>query len=527
MTSHLAIDALTVRNGRVFGWGWFLDTDALVATAALELPLLDGGVASIACVEGATRADVAAVFPDVAHAGNAGFMLMGSLAGTVDFGGSARFVARLRDGRMHEFAIPVTSLPLQDRPGRGLRGIPARLREIGLAAAARAVGRRAQASVRGMAESVAFYLAGWIGTPLTVVFDHALGGGANAFRDARIESLLAEGRAVLRVSPDVARLDYVLSLMRPGRRTRERRAPTVERLLHELSRFRIATIEVNNLVSFDDPLAIVRWCVDRRAAGGELVFYLHDFHSVCPAFTLIDADGRYCGVPAPDACRACLPRNAANLLGFPAPPDNRAWREGWADLLTAADRIVAFSQVSVDILSRAYPERSHLFRVELRPHRPDLSHLRPVRRVASNVVTVGVIGNISRAKGSDVVHALAALVEARQLPMRIVVFGTLQSNAAASRALHVHGAFVPHDLPELLERYGVDVCLMPSVCPETYSFVTDEIMAMEMPLVVFGIGAPAERVARYTLGAVTTDITAEAALADIMRLAERATIPFA
>ena len=66
---------------------------------------------------------------------------------------------------------------------------------------------------------------------------------------------------------------------------------------------------------------------------------------------------------------------------------------------------------------------------------------------------------------------------------------------------------------------------MPSVCPETYSYVTDEIMAMDMPIVVFGIGAPAERVARYTRGAVTADITAEAALADIMRLAERAHVP--
>ena len=48
---------------------------------------------------------------------------------------------------------------------------------------------------------------------------------------------------------------------------------------------------------------------------------------------------------------------------------------------------------------------------------------------------------------------------------------------------------------------------------------------MDMPIVVFGIGAPAERVARYTRGAVTADITAEAALADIMRLAERAHVP--
>ncbi len=525
MSRHFSIDALTVRHGRVFGWGWFLDTARVSRSAELMLPLVGGGVATVACLEGATRPDVAAAFPDVPHAANTGFMVMAQLPSDVDRQAPARFVAYLHDGERHEIAIPMDELLRRSAPQVGIRGALGRMRQLGARAIAPALARRTVAIARSMASWAMRATTRIAARPIVVVFDHALGGGANSFRDARIAELLSQGHDVLRVSPDVQRLDYVLGLSTPGGRSAEWRASTLEAVLAGLARFRIASIEVNNLVSFDDPLRVVQWCVQRRAAGAGLLFYLHDFHAVCPAFTLIDAQGRYCGVPEPDACRACLPRNAANLLGFPAPADTREWRDAWGALLLAADRVVAFSDASVRILARAFPGIVERIRLELRPHRPDHSHLRPVRRVPSDVVTVGVIGNISRPKGADIVTALAGLVESRSLPLRIVVIGTLQSGGAPSPHLHVHGAFAAAQLPDLIEQYGVDVCLMPSVCPETYSYVTDEIMAMDMPIVVFGIGAPAERVARYTRGAVTADITAEAALADIMRLAERAHVP--
>ncbi|WP_462114062.1 glycosyltransferase [Lysobacter xanthus] len=489
------------------------------------MPLAGGGMSSVACLEGSMRTDVAAAFPDVPHAANAGFMLMAQLPADVDPAGEARFIARLDDGQHHEIAIPMEELPAQAPPRRGMRDMWARFRELGPGAVGPAAARRARALTRATMAWAARAALQLGRRRVVVVFDHALGGGANAFRQARMLELLARKRAVLQVSPDVQNLDYVLSLSTPRGATSQWRAPTLDAALRALSQFPLASIEINNLVSFDEPLRVVDWCVHQRPAGTELVYYLHDFHSVCPAFTLIDADGRYCGVPELDVCRACLPRNAANLLGFPAPADLGGWRGSWGELLRSADRVVAFSQASADILARAYPEVAERQRIELRPHRPDHSHLRPVSVRPSEVVTVGVIGNISRPKGADIVNAMAALVEAKNLPVRLVVIGTLQSGTSRNGRMLIHGSFAPDELPGLLERYQVDVCLMPSVCPETYSYVTDEIMAMEMPLVVFGIGAPAERVGRYTRGAVTADITAEAALADIMRLAERARSP--
>ena len=40
----------------------------------------------------------------------------------------------------------------------------------------------------------------------------------------------------------------------------------------------------------------------------------------------------------------------------------------------------------------------------------------------------------------------------------------------------------------------IDLFFIPSIWPETFSYTTSEIMSMHMPVAVFPIGAPVERV---------------------------------
>ena len=76
----------------------------------------------------------------------------------------------------------------------------------------------------------------------------------------------------------------------------------------------------------------------------------------------------------------------------------------------------------------------------------------------------------------------------------------------------------------LLQQYGVGVCWLPSICPETFSYVTEEIITMEMPMVCFDLGAPASRVRRYRLGEVARETSAQGALDAIMSLAHKVSI---
>jgi glycosyltransferase involved in cell wall biosynthesis len=54
--------------------------------------------------------------------------------------------------------------------------------------------------------------------------------------------------------------------------------------------------------------------------------------------------------------------------------------------------------------------------------------------------------------------------------------------------------------------------MLPSIWPETFSFVAEELMSMQVPLCCFDLGAPAERVREYGLGRVIRETDAEAAL---------------
>jgi glycosyltransferase involved in cell wall biosynthesis len=54
----------------------------------------------------------------------------------------------------------------------------------------------------------------------------------------------------------------------------------------------------------------------------------------------------------------------------------------------------------------------------------------------------------------------------------------------------------------------VGLCLLPSIWPETFSYVTQELMSLGVPLVCFDLGAPAECVRHIAVA------TTEAALLD-------------
>ena len=55
---------------------------------------------------------------------------------------------------------------------------------------------------------------------------------------------------------------------------------------------------------------------------------------------------------------------------------------------------------------------------------------------------------------------------------------------------------------DLVGRSGANVFLFPSIWPETFSYVAEELMQLHVPLMCFNLGAPAERVGRYDRGRV-------------------------
>lgn len=520
--AQYAFDSLVLREDRLFGWGWLLDPASPATSVRLEVVHADGSVTDVACQPSGQRPDLAEAYPRVAHANGCGFLVQARLRGPVQ-GARARLHARLADGR--EVVLAVAGFPQRYQAAQGAaspwrgrwlvalqllrRGNLLALLRRGVAMLGRRlVGRRLRANARQPAPVRR--------PPDVLVFDHAMGGGANHFRAERVARWRAEGKAVWLATPhlptqsyDVTRADDEVS-----------RHDSLAACLGALDAAGTpARIVVNSLVSFDDPGRVLDWIEARRGEGAKVTYYLHDYHPACPAWTLVDDTGRYCGLPDFSRCARCLPRNPAPFLGLMPALDLPQWRQRWARLLAGADELVAFSQASIDVLRQAFPALPE-GRVQLRPH--DTSYIRaePVVPVLDDPLCIAVVGQVNHYKGAGIVREMAAIIERDHLPARIVVVGSLD-DAPASPVLRITGPYRPGELPGILRRERVGACLLPSIWHETFSYVTSELMAFGLPLAVFDLGAPAERVRGYDRGAIIPRVDAQAALDTLFSLRDR------
>ena len=367
--------------------------------------------------------------------------------------------------------------------------------------------------------------------PFEIIIDHDLGGGANKFREHRVMKYVKQRRPFGRIKPNGSGLTELIVycgdqfqsfhfenwrtlhaiFSRPDR-------PTGKGRDKDARKSPIVWL-VNNMVGFGKVPEILDFLVERKAGFRDrLQVMAHDYLPICPSYNLLNGKARYCGVPSLARCRTCLPENP-----FAAPDARRlpieAWRQSWGRLLRAADRIVHFSQASRDVLSKAYPDLGASMVV--RPHRLSWAPRRklnvfPIR--ANEPVRIGVAGSIGDAKGAAMVVKAARLIARRKLNAEIVVLGRL-GRAAKSDRLRVLGPYTTQNLGKLIERERIHVFWVPSVWPETYSYVTTELMRLNVPVACFDIGAPPERVAKYPLGRVIERIDAGLAVRQLMALA--------
>ena len=211
------------------------------------------------------------------------------------------------------------------------------------------------------------------GPSVCVVFDHNLGGGANQYRRQMIGDRLAGGSTVLLCTYNLPTLDYRLQVFRPG---------GGEEIYRISSFLGLEPILAQGAGRGDLPqqprlvrrAARVRRLDRARCARAHpqarLTFAVHDYFAVCPSFVLLDADGRYCGIPDVAVCATCLPRHQARYVALSPPTEIGPWRALWGRCLAAADEVRCFSESTRRLLLRAYPDLD-ADRISVVPHRVD------------------------------------------------------------------------------------------------------------------------------------------------------------
>lgn len=518
---RFGVDRLALRGKRIFGWGWVADPERRIYRVELEIKTA-AGCQYLPANYGLLRTDVVNAFPELASRENAGFVISGYAA--VMPVGELSLKVHFDDGDLVLLSINhvLETVSEHKRRLRGygwlLKSTWRRLLRFDFAGILRRA-RSQELWTPALNDDEAVELLGrrFEGRAgACVILDHDMGGGANQYRSRHIEARLATGSPVVLCTYVLPTLDYRLSLFIPGAAEEIFRVSSFVALGHLFDVLESCEIFLNSPVSFDDPLLLSDFLTQTRKArsGFRLIVSVHDFFAVCPSYVLLNADGQFCGIPAnPSVCADCLGRHQASFVALSPPTEISVWRAAWWRCLEVADEIRCFSISTRDLLLRAYPELN-LARLTVVPHVVTYNPSRLPEINANAPMKIGVIGHISDQKGAGILADLVRLLDQQASPVEMVVIGTLDT-VVSSRRLTVTGTYRHEDLVGLIETHGVNVFLFPSICPETFSYMTEEMMILRLPVVAFDLGAPAERLRGYDLGRVSQETSAQAALNEL------------
>lgn len=352
-------------------------------------------------------------------------------------------------------------------------------------------------------------LSGEFGAKL--ILDHNQGGGANLY--TRLSN--ADRHHYLTITEDLRVRGYTLSSIFEGQPVVTFPLSAFADLNRIVKFFAVSELAINELVAYPNVLEAVDILLkvkqDNRALN--YTYYLHDYFCICPHYTLLNYERKYCGVPEDLAvCDACLRASNKNslLLGSVALDYKELgmseWRSHFGMLLSNCNRIICFSGASKDLIVKAYPALSD--HIEVIPHKVNWVRETHITKTSTSI-NLAVLGNINFDKGAEVVYALAEYIEHQAVDMRIHIFGNLappyDGLFKEAKCVVLHNAYVKAELPELMEKNEIDLVLIPSIWPETFSYTTEEAMQMGIPVAVFDLGAPAERVKKYAKGLILVD----------------------
>ncbi|MGN0915432.1 MAG: glycosyltransferase [Succinivibrio sp.] len=231
----------------------------------------------------------------------------------------------------------------------------------------------------------------------------------------------------------------------------------------------------------------------------------HDFHSICPSYNLMDDKNSFCRLNL-EKCQDCQNKKQQTLCDYDRDvlyssySDISKWRGSFSKFFrNTADEMIVFSDSEKEYLLKVYKELEAIIKVI--PHK-----VMPLKK--ANVpqhagVNIGVLGNIaSVSKGLDVVNKLIKKIE-ESSDTRLVVLGSMLDTKTTDKVA-VTGPYSREELPALVEKYKVDVILIPSVWPETFSYTTSEAIEMGVKTVCFDLGAQADKVKNYINGLVVS-----------------------
>ncbi len=328
---------------------------------------------------------------------------------------------------------------------------------------------------------------------MIAVFDLCFGGGTETYFFSQKDALISQH--------PILRIQYINEKYKLTLYTQKSTGTLWAKDIAFLKEIKFAEVIVNHLIGYPNIKNLLSFILSLKQQTSRISARIHDYFSICPYYNFMIGN-IFCGGPETEKCIACFQKDT--VKEFPLYTNKNTdivdWRNMWHNFYKQIDEIVVFSNSTACFFQKVYP---YLKNITIIPH--SVSYLRPITVTAHAGINIGVLGSIvATSKGKDILAQMESKLKDYN-NIHLVVIGEF---ANQSNATLVTGKYNRSELPDLLEKHQIDIVLIPSVCPETFSYTTAEAMMMQLPVACFNIGAPVERVSQYEKGLVISKIDA-------------------
>lgn len=262
-----------------------------------------------------------------------------------------------------------------------------------------------------------------------------------------------------------------------------------------LSRLRVQVVHVQHFSNHDP--AVLGAASD---LGIPIVFVWHDYFLLCPSYTLVNDRGRFCDWCRDLAeCDRCLAGSAGYPSGF-----QREWRRVSDGLIGKVDAHVFPSAAALGGARSIFNLEAD--KVHVIPHGRDLpADLASHRHDPSAPLRVAFLGARTRANGADLFRTIVRRSGGLGIEWHAFGAAPAESSGEVIDGVCDHGPYEREAIPGLLREAGIDLVLLLSIWPETFSYTLSEAWGAGIPVLGSSLGAIGERI-RATGGGWIVDV---------------------
>ena len=289
-------------------------------------------------------------------------------------------------------------------------------------------------------------------------------------------------------------------------------------LANFLAEHEIEIIHFQHLISFPAVLPIYF-----KKLGYKVIFTLHDYHSICHKFNLLDYQDKFCsGGSSGTHCEVC------NLASGVSKYSTLRRRNLFQEIFDSIDVVIFPSQTAKDLHTKIYNIDNNKVRILPIPLISKSANFRSrlnsrlegnVLELSSNFsitknnqdltfITALIPGNFSKNKGADDLIYLMNTLRSEKIKFKII--GRIDTvyedrlKLLNFENLSIVGQYDSNNLDDHIK--DVDLAIVWPQWPETYLMTVDEMLAYNIPVISNSLGAQIERLKKHSHGILVNNL---------------------